>query len=177
VAAADFETIQARDKEIEKLQTDRSMLKHSIDTWRGRCNDLEQQIANAAPREHETKLIQALKIRLAEANDTIRKQAEEIEQQAATMRIQRNELRDTQTQLNYARGYARDALKILRGERSPVLNPSETREPILKEAAEAMRVHDVITELRRIIEDRDEEIRAAEAEIAQLRLRGVVKWL
>ncbi len=71
VAAADFETIQARDKEIDALRSERGLMQHSIDTWRGRANDLQQKIDATAPREPEVKLIAALKERLAAANATI----------------------------------------------------------------------------------------------------------
>jgi septal ring factor EnvC (AmiA/AmiB activator) len=64
-------TIAARDKEIDALRSERGLMQHSIDTWRGRCNDLQQKIDAAAPREPEVKLIAALKERLAAANATI----------------------------------------------------------------------------------------------------------
>ena len=57
---------------IDALQVDRSMQRHTVDVLRGRVNDLQEQIAKAAPVESDKKLADALKMRLAEANDRIR---------------------------------------------------------------------------------------------------------
>ena len=65
---------------IDALQVDRSMQAHTVDVLRGRVNDLQEQVAKAAPVESDKKLADALKMRLAEANDTITKQTEVIKE-------------------------------------------------------------------------------------------------
>lgn len=63
---------------IDALQVDRSMQAHTVGVLRGRVNDLQEQVAKAAPVEYDKKLAGALKMCLAEANDQIAKMADVI---------------------------------------------------------------------------------------------------